>query len=169
MMSSAAALPADAITMAAAETANKKPSGKLGLRTARSAVSALVARKYSLFDGICLKLAMATSSRVTTRSVTTAEVRPERAPRTPEGVTSFRQVSWLAGLNPSPPSQALHRKAQWHLREDSPPTVAGAAPELLSHRNGATHRIPSWPINAISTPELMLLNVRALFVSTTVK
>src|SRR6516165_2046453 len=29
----------------------------------------------------------------------------------------FRQVSWLAGLNPSPPSQALQRKAQWQIEE----------------------------------------------------
>ena len=32
-------------------------------------------------------------------------------------MTSFRQVSWLAGRHPSPPSQALHGKAQWHVRE----------------------------------------------------
>jgi len=32
-------------------------------------------------------------------------------------MTSFRQVSWLAGRHPSRPSQALHRKAQWHVRE----------------------------------------------------
>jgi hypothetical protein len=29
----------------------------------------------------------------------------------------FRQVSWLAGLNPSSPSQALQRKAQWQIEE----------------------------------------------------
>jgi hypothetical protein len=42
--------------------------------------------------------------------------------------------------------------------KDSPPTVAGAAPELPRHRSGWTHRIPSWPINAIGTPELGKLN-----------
>src|SRR5262249_52322037 len=46
--------------------------------------------------------------------VTTAEDRPMRAPRTPEDDV-FRQVSWLAGHHPSPPSQAL--AAQWQLEE----------------------------------------------------
>src|SRR5262249_62253164 len=46
--------------------------------------------------------------------VTTAEDRPMRAPRTPEDDV-FRQVSWLAGHRPSPPSQAL--VAQWQLEE----------------------------------------------------
>jgi hypothetical protein len=32
-------------------------------------------------------------------------------------MTSSRQVSWLAGHNPSPPSQALTRKAQWQPEE----------------------------------------------------
>jgi hypothetical protein len=88
---------------------------------------------------------MAASIRVTLRSVTTADVRPARAPRTPEGVTSFRQVSWLAGRRRSLPSQALHRKAQWHFREgltadscggssgiDSPPKRLDAPDSLLA-------------------------------------
>jgi hypothetical protein len=32
-------------------------------------------------------------------------------------MTSFRQVSWLAGLHPSPPSRALLRKSQWQPEE----------------------------------------------------
>jgi len=32
-------------------------------------------------------------------------------------MTSFRQVSWLAGRHPSPPSRTLHRKDQWHVGE----------------------------------------------------
>jgi hypothetical protein len=40
----------------------------------------------------------------------------------------------------------------------SPPTVAGAAPDLLCRRNDSAHRIPSWLTNAISTPELRGLN-----------
>ena len=32
-------------------------------------------------------------------------------------MTSFRQVSWLAGLHPPQPSRTLLGKAQWHLRE----------------------------------------------------
>jgi hypothetical protein len=36
---------------------------------------------------------------------------------------------------------------------------------LARHRNGETHRIPSWPINAIGAPELAELNERTLFVS----
>jgi hypothetical protein len=32
-------------------------------------------------------------------------------------MTSFRQVSWLAGRYPSPPSRALLRKSQWQPGE----------------------------------------------------
>ena len=57
-----------------------------------------------------------------------------RSPRTraPHAgrMTSFRQVSWLAGRRPSPPSQTLRGKVQWHVEKGSPPTVAGAAPDL---------------------------------------
>src|ERR1700733_5584037 len=104
-MSSAAALPADEMAMAAVETTNQNLSGRRGLTTARTPILEILARGYSLFDRIDLWAAMAASIRVTRRSVTTAEVRPERAPRTSEGVTSFRQVSWLAGRRRSPPSQ----------------------------------------------------------------
>src|SRR5262249_23433417 len=43
----------------------------------------------------------------------------------------------------APPSQAF---AQWRVEEGSPPTVAGAAPDLT--RFFAPHRIPSWPAEA---------------------
>jgi len=65
----------------------------------------------------------------------------------------FRQVSWLAGLNPSPPSQALRTMPSGKLKKDSPPTVAGAAPDLPRHRNGEAHRIPFWPVDATGAPE----------------
>src|SRR5215472_14819805 len=65
--------------------------------------------------------------------VTTAEDRPMRAPRTPEDDV-FRQVSWLAGRNPSPPSQAL--AAQWQLEEGLAAHSCGAAPDLIGRRDG---------------------------------
>jgi hypothetical protein len=70
-------------------------------------------------------------------------------------MTPFRQVSWLADHHPSPPSQALLCKTQWHLEKGSPPTVAGAASDLACRQqNGEPHRIPFWLVNATSTPEL---------------
>jgi hypothetical protein len=73
-------------------------------------------------------------------------------------MTSFRQVSWLAGLRPSPPSRALQKKPSGIREKDSSPTVAGAAPELSCRQTGETHRIPSWPINGTGAPELPELN-----------
>jgi len=43
-------------------------------------------------------------------------------------------------------------KPSGNLKKDSPPTVAGAAPDLTRHRNGGSHRIPFWPINATGAP-----------------
>jgi hypothetical protein len=45
-------------------------------------------------------------------------------------MTSFRQVSWLAGHDPPPPSRALSAKPSDIVEKGSPPTVAGAAPDL---------------------------------------
>src|SRR5262245_59089876 len=52
-------------------------------------------------------------------------------------MTSFRQVSWLAGLN--------KRKASGYLKKGSPPTVAGAAPDL-NRAERAIAPDPFWPI-----------------------
>src|SRR6476659_4830371 len=73
----------------------------------------------------------------------------------------FRQVSWLAGHDPSPPSQALMHKAQWQPEEglaadscggssgvDSPPKWRIAPDSLLgrstrpAHLNTADGRSP---------------------------
>jgi hypothetical protein len=61
----------------------------------------------------------------------------------------------------------LHRKAQGHLREGLTADSCGAAPDLAGRRDGKPHRIPSWLINAITTPERSELLGPVLFVSTT--
>jgi hypothetical protein len=52
----------------------------------------------------------------------------------------FRQVSWLAGLNPSPPSQAL--TAQWQTEEGLSADSCGGSSGFDSPPNGQSHRIP---------------------------
>jgi hypothetical protein len=69
-------------------------------------------------------------------------------------MTLLRQVSWLAGHDPPPPSRALSAKPSDILEKGSPLTVAGAAPDLARcQRNGEPHRIPFLPINPTGTPE----------------
>ena len=85
MMSSAAALLAEAMTMTAVAMADQSFTDRRDPIIARIAALAILAREYPLFDRIFPTLAMAASVRVTTRSVTTAEVRPKRAPRAQEG------------------------------------------------------------------------------------
>ena len=99
-------------------------------------------------------MVVAASIRVTSRFVTAAEVRPD-AP-TARRKDDVVQAGLLA--RGSSPFSAFPGLA-WQgpvarERRDSPPTVAGAAPDLPCRRNGAAHRIPSWPINVIGTPEL---------------
>jgi hypothetical protein len=48
--------------------------------------------------------------------------------------------------------------------KDSPPTVAGAAPDCRAVET-ATDRIPFWLTNAISAPELRELEEHTLFAS----
>ena len=67
-------------------------------------------------------------------------------------MTSFRQVSWLAGRHPSPPSQALHGKAQWHVNRRR--QLRAQLRTCLAVETAQRTRIPYWPINVISTPEL---------------
>src|SRR5260370_8001074 len=45
-----------------------------------------------------------------------------------------RPVSWLAGHNPSPPSRALSEKPTGISKKESPPTVAGAALDLVRYQ-----------------------------------
>jgi hypothetical protein len=67
-------------------------------------------------------------------------------------MTSSRQVSWLAGHDPSPPSQALMHKAQWQPEEglaadscggssgfDSPPQWRIAPNSLLGRSTRPAH------------------------------
>src|SRR5262249_54082553 len=77
--------------------------------------------------------------------VTTAEDRPMRAPRTPEDDV-FRQVSWLAGHHPSPPSQAL--TAQWQLEE-------GLAADSCGGSSGF-----DWPARRPIAPDSLLADQR---------
>src|SRR5262249_43644020 len=65
----------------------------------------------------------------------------------------FRQVSWLAGRNPSSPSQALLCKAQWQTEEGLAADSCGGSSGFASPQNGEPHRIPFWPINATGAPE----------------
>jgi len=44
----------------------------------------------------------------------------------------FRQVSWLAGRNPSSPSQALMYKAQWQLEEGLAADSCGGSSGFVS-------------------------------------
>ena len=67
--------------------------------------------------------------------VTTAEVRPARAPRTPEGVTRFRQVSWLA--DPHACRLAGYRKAQWYFGEGLTADSCGGSSGLALKPFGA--------------------------------
>jgi hypothetical protein len=85
MMSSAAALLANTKAMAAVETASKKLPPRRDLFG--RAVAALAARPHANgpFNRMGTRLGMAAFLRVTIVSVTTAEARPERAPRTLEG------------------------------------------------------------------------------------
>jgi hypothetical protein len=71
--------------MAAMVTASQSFTDRCDPIIAGIAASMILAREYPSFDKIRPRLAMAASVRVTTRSVTTAEVRPARAPRAPEG------------------------------------------------------------------------------------
>jgi hypothetical protein len=99
---------------------------------------------------------------VTRCSVTTAEVRPARALRTRKD--DFVQAGLLArGSSPFSafPDFAPQSPVAFQ-RNGSPPTVAGAAPELPCRRNDSAHRIPSWLTNAISTPKLHKLKDRTL-------
>src|SRR6476619_3395616 len=53
-----------------------------------------------------------------------------------------RQVSWLAGPQPSPPSQALMHKAQWQTEEGLAADSCGGSSGFDSPPNGQSHRIP---------------------------
>jgi hypothetical protein len=70
-------------------------------------------------------------------------------------MTLFRQVSWLADHRPSSPSQALIHKAQWQLEKGLTADSCGSSFGFgLSSEHDKPHRIPSWLVNATSTPEL---------------
>jgi hypothetical protein len=57
-------------------------------------------------------------------------------------MTLFRQVSWLAGHNPSPPSRAFC-KAQWPFGEGLAAYSCGRSFGVgLPSENGKSHRIP---------------------------
>jgi len=82
--------------------------------------------------------------------VTTADKsRPERAPRTPEG---WRVQAGLLACGSSPCSAFPGRWPSGNLEKGSPPTVAGAAPELTAVHARPSHRIPFWPFNANGAP-----------------
>ena len=71
--------------------------------------------------------------------------RPPRARPARRKDDVFRQVSWLRGsssFSAFPSFDAQSPVA--NLKKDSPPTVAGAAPDLTRHRNGESRRIPFW-------------------------
>ena len=101
------------------------------------------------------------SSPLSPQRKTAPRARPAR-----RKMTSSRQVSWLAGHDPSPPSQALMHKAQWQPEEGLAADSWGAAPDLTRHRNGGSHRIPFWPINATGAPEHHRWKKPAPFLST---
>ena len=63
-------------------------------------------------------------------------------------MTSFRQVSWLAGRHPSPPSQTLHGKVQWHVREGLTADSCGGSSGLAS------------PLKRRSAPDSLLADQR---------
>ncbi len=67
--------------------------------------------------------------------VTTAECRIQGTPRARNRVISSAGLL-TCGSQPGPPSRGA---PQWHVGRRSPPTVAGAAPEL---RQGGAHRVP---------------------------
>src|SRR2546422_3963098 len=66
----------------------------------------------------------------------------------------FRQVSWLAGHNPSPPFQALAHKGQWHTEEGLAADSCGGSSGFASppKRRIAPDSL-FWPITAIGAPE----------------
>ena len=72
----------------------------------------------------------------------------------PDARPNGRQVSWLAGRRPSPPSRA---GAQWHCGTSSPLTVAGAAADLGANARTAfpfhsskEETVNSRPINGLA-------------------
>ena len=71
--------------MAAAEATSQSLSDGRDLTTARVGILPFFGRVKVLFDRIRIRSAMAASICVTIRVVTTAEVRPVRAPRATEG------------------------------------------------------------------------------------
>ena len=78
-----------------------------------------------------------------------------RAPPHAGRMTWFRQVSWLAGHHSSPPSQTLALQSPVAFGEGLAADSCGDSSGLgSSSENGKPHRIPFWPVNATSTPEL---------------
>src|SRR5262249_41644196 len=73
----------------------------------------------------------------------------------------FRQVSWLAGRHPSQafPDFARQNPVAFERRIRRR-QLRGQLRTCHCRWNGVAHRIPSWLINAISTPELHGLNKR---------
>jgi len=57
-------------------------------------------------------------------------------------MTAFRQVSWLAGHNPSPPSRASLHKAQWQLQEELAAHSCGGSSGLNQRLDCRHSRIP---------------------------
>jgi len=69
-------------------------------------------------------------------------------------MTLFRQVSWLAGRHPFPPSQTLRLQGPVAFGEGLTANSCGGSFGFgLSFENDKPHRIPFWLINAISAPE----------------
>jgi hypothetical protein len=67
----------------------------------------------------------------------------------------LRQVSWLAGLYPSPPSQILQRKTQWHVGDGLTADSCGGSSGFEMRQNAPQIAPDSLltPINAIGAPE----------------
>ena len=99
---------------------------------------------------LCASMVVAASIRVTSRFVTAAEVRPARAPHvgrmTRSGRSPGSRVVTLLRL-PRPCMARPSGTVGEGLTADSCGGSSGLALPWKSHR------IPSWPINAISTPE----------------
>src|SRR5258708_35192110 len=64
-----------------------------------------------------------------------------------------RPVSWLAGHNPSPPSRPFSEKPSGTSKKDSPPTVAGAALDLVRLQSGSNRTKFPFLIDVTTTPK----------------
>ena len=96
---------------------------------------------------------MAASIRVTSRFVTAAKSAPPVP--TARRMDDLVQAGLLAcGSIPSPPSQVLHGKTQWHVREGFAADSCGGKSGFALPLKRRSALDSPWPINVIGTPEL---------------